>query len=260
MLVHSPPPAQVPLCPPTPSPSLTPTTPFSSTYSSAPSSVPEAPAHDTEIDDPFLVSFADLDGLLKDSTLFENPTSASPCSDVPFVFPLQEDGLLQDLSECMSLCSPSLSPHCDTPLTPVSLDLPQTNPTLLASLPSPEASILHDHTYTSSLYSSTNAGNTSRKRKVSTTDSLLSPVSTDSECPPPKQKKSLVKDDQYHSRRQKNNVASQVSRSKRRVRYRNLDSRVTELEKANAELRERARQMEAEAEALRKKLVQKLSA
>jgi hypothetical protein len=127
-------------------------------------------------------------------------------------------------------------------------------------LPSPEASVLHDHTYTSSLHSSTNAGNASRKRKVSTADSLLSPVSTDSECPPPKQEKPLVKGDRYHCRRQKNNVASQVSRSKRRARHRDLVSRVTELEKANAELRERARQMEVEAEQLRKKLVQKLSA
>ncbi|CAI8057516.1 hypothetical protein GBAR_LOCUS31354 [Geodia barretti] len=241
MLVHTPPPAQVPLCPPTPSPSLTPTTPFSSTYSSAPSSVPEAPAHDTEIDDPFLVSFADLDGLLKDSTLFENPTSASPCSDVPFVFPLQEDGLLQDLSE-------------------FSLDLPQTNPTLLASLPSPEASILHDHTYTSSLYSSTKRWKYFQKAKGF--NNRLASLARFYRFRMPSSETEEISGEgrpiPLPSSEEQRGLAGVPLQAAGEIPQSRLSSHGTQ--KANAELRERARQMEAEAEALRKKLVQKLSA
>jgi predicted nuclease with TOPRIM domain len=76
---------------------------------------------------------------------------------------------------------------------------------------------------------------------------------------PPKRAKQTGKDDKYHDRRQKNNVASQVSRSKRRAKHKDMFSRVEELELANAQLRERVQEMEGEAAQLRKRLVQKLS-
>jgi hypothetical protein len=224
-----------------------------------------------DIDDPLLVSFTDLDGLLKDSALFENLALTPPSSDVAtdtFVFPLQYPGVpeppLLDLSECLSLCSPSLSPSTDAPpVTPQTL-CSSPNLSQPRSLPA-ETSVFHDHTYTTFKCTTTETPETARKRKASTdsrkrkasTDSLpLSPDTADSESPPGTK---IAGDEKYLVRRQKNNVASQASRSKRRTKQRDLFSRVDELETANAALRERVREMEAEAEQLRKSLVQKLA-
>lgn len=69
----------------------------------------------------------------------------------------------------------------------------------------------------------------------------------------------MVKDEKYHVRRHRNNIASQVSRSKRRAKHKDMFLRVKELEAANVKLKEQVKQMEAEAAYLRSNLVQKLA-
>ena len=220
-------------------------------------------AHLPDTDDPFLVNFADLDGLLNDSVPLETPLTL-PLTDVdndlfPFSNTHVQDPLLVDLSECLSLCSPSLSPlsTTHTPVTEQSGDLPSPPTSLFSPT---ETSVIHDHSYASeSPHDISTATNTNqRKRKASTTDSILTSAGTEATTPT-KKPKQTVKDDKYHVRRQKNNVASQVSRSKRRARHKDMFSRVRELEVVNAQLREQVQEMEREAELLRKNLVQKLA-
>lgn len=225
-------------------------------------------AHLPDSDDPFLVNFADLDSLLKDSVPLESPL-ITPTPDVDNdLFPLPDphvqdphvqDPLLVDLSECLSLCSPSLSPLSTSHASVTEQSSGLQSPT--ASLFSPtEVSVLHDHSYTLGHTSngSTISNTNQRKRKASTTDSILTSAGTEATSPT-KKAKQIVKDDKYHVRRQKNNVASQVSRSKRRARHKDMFSRVKELEVANAQLRKQVQEMEREAALLRQSLVQKLA-
>lgn len=250
---------------PSPTPSLSPP-PTSTPTHSPPAQVPPSTSplsvtemtHHPNTDDPFLVNFADLDGLLNESILSESPSSPSPDVDSNFVFPLpesQEDTLL-DLSECLSLCSPSLSPSSTThtPLEPAAEF--DSSPSQLAPH---ELLVLHDHSYTSVV--STEPFTTSitvnhRKRKASDADSVLT---TSTSADPPKKVKQMVKDEKYHVRRHRNNIASQVSRSKRRAKHKDMFLRVKELEAANVKLKEQVKQMEAEAAYLRSNLVQKLA-
>ena len=260
-------PANIPS--PSPSPSLTPSLsppPIPTPTLSPPAQVPTCASPPTvsearllpNIDDPFLVSFADLDGLLKESVLFENPTiPSSPDIDNNFVLPFADahvqDPLL-DLSECLPLCSPSLSSpsssHTPTEQAP-DLDSPT------SSLRSPpelhELSVCHDHSYTSGQSYEFSTSNIAGKHEASEADSALMPASS-----APKKAK-IVNDKKYQIRRQKNNVASQASRSKRRARHKDMFSRVKELEVMNARLKEQVQEMEAEAAQLRRSLVLKLS-
>ena len=254
-----------PLSSPVPSFSSNPVPAQSSSFPS-PTIIPEATASDSAIiDDPFLASFADLDGLLKDSALFDNPTTTSDLDNM-FTFPFQDphvqDPILLDMSECLSLCSPSSSSitHSDISHTPCTEDV-IFSPTTSSSLPSPiELSVIHDHTYTTRDDPSTDSSD-QRKRKLSSvsTDTSLQSPTIEIDCNSPEPKRSKKYDNKYTVRRQKNNIASQVSRSKRRSKHRGMSSRVQELEETNKRLREQVKQMEAEAEELRKSLVQKLS-
>lgn len=86
-----------------------------------------------------------------------------------------------------------------------------------------------------------------RKRKSSSTD--VDNVSS--------VKKST--NDKYIERRKKNNVASQVSRAKRRQKSSELFAKEKELEKQNAELKIKVEEMTKEAEKLRKLLIMQLA-
>ena len=65
-------------------------------------------------------------------------------------------------------------------------------------------------------------------------------------------------DDKKKVRRDKNNVASRVSRAKRKERRKALDVRADELEEDNARLRVRVAEMTAETERLKKLLLERL--
>ena len=84
-----------------------------------------------------------------------------------------------------------------------------------------------------------------RKRKLSPSDADSTSVSS--------KEVKLVK------RRQKNNVASQVSRAKRKSRVANLFAREKELEIENARLREKVEEMTREAQKLTSLLVNRLT-
>lgn len=209
-------------------------------------------AHSPDLDDPFLVNFADLDGLLKDSALFDIPSS----SDVDFVSSFPDPGAQDPLfvfSDCPPVSPPTLSPSNDSVnVTDQTLDLdsPTDHPSPLLS----ELFVRHDHSYTSE--QSTADSSTAlhlRKRKASETESLAA-------SPSQAKKQKMVKDEKYHIRRQKNNVASQISRAKRRAKHVDMFSRVKELEETNARLKAQISEMEAEAARLRKSLVTKLAA
>lgn len=60
-------------------------------------------------------------------------------------------------------------------------------------------------------------------------------------------------------RRDRNNVASVISRSKRRQHHKDLQKRAEELKTANAELREKVDELVAETETLRNMLLHKLA-
>ena len=85
-----------------------------------------------------------------------------------------------------------------------------------------------------------------RKRKATSTSDTVEPVVT-------------KKPSKYVERRKKNNVASQVSRAKRRTRNVDLFSREKELEEENAKLRIRAEEMSKEAARLKKLLIEQLA-
>ena len=86
-----------------------------------------------------------------------------------------------------------------------------------------------------------------RKRKASTTSEEVTPS--------PK----TLCEFKYIERRTKNNVASQVSRAKRRKRTKNLFTREKELEVENAQLRLQVEEMEKEAAKLKKLLITRLA-
>lgn len=86
-----------------------------------------------------------------------------------------------------------------------------------------------------------------RKRKASTTSEEVMP-SPKTPC-----------ETKYIERRTKNNIASQVSRAKRRKRTKNMFTREKELEVENARLRLQVEEMEKEAAKLKKLLITKLA-
>lgn len=151
---------------------------------------------------------------------------------------------------------PSLSPSNDSVTftdQALHLDSPTDHPSPLLS----ELSVRHDHSYTSE--QPTADGSTAlnlHKRKASETES---PLPLDTSPSPAKKQKQMVKDERYHIRRQKNNVASQISRAKRRAKHTDMFTRVKELEETNAKLKAQISEMEAEAAHLRKCLVTKLA-
>ena len=211
----------------------------------SPSSAPDC-LSSPDIDDPFLVGFADLDGLLKDANLFN---TSSNSSDVDYLPSFVDPDPLFVLSDCLAVSSPSV---ISSSVTPETLSPSSTDSSSLLS----ETSVLHDHSYTSEQpATSAYTGSDTRKRKLSdaTTSSSLTASS------PAKKPKQKTQEETYLRRRHKNNIASQVSRAKHRANTVDMFSRVRELEETNSSLRTQIAEMEAEAAELRQKLVSKLT-
>ena len=178
-------------------------------------------------------------------------------SDVDFVSSFPDSGTQDPLfvfSDCSPVSPPTLSPsHDSVTFTDQALDLdsPSDHPSPLLS----ELFVRHDHSYTSEQPTADNSTALHlRKRKASETESPVSLTTSPSPA-----KKQMVKDEKYHIRRQKNNVASQISRAKRRAKHTDMFARVKELEETNAQLKAQISEMEAEAAHLRKCLVTKLA-
>ena len=231
---------------PSPSPSPLPRT-------TKPSTSLECTAHPgLDIDDPFLMQFTDLDSLLQDTAVF------TPCvSELGLGSPLNDSTLngqtLMDLSDCVNSSSASVS-VCVSPFSnstdndSVNFDFSE-DATELSPMLSQEVAIKHDHSYASiPEEDQPEEASASRKRSVSSPSPR-----------PAKKPKLIVKDDRYRVRRDKNNVASQVSRAKRRSQNTSMFDRVKVLEVENARLRTRVEDMTAEAEKLRKLLVDRLA-
>lgn len=66
-------------------------------------------------------------------------------------------------------------------------------------------------------------------------------------------------EEKYINRRQKNNIASKRSRETRKQKFQSMEGKATELEEANAELRQRIVHLEALAKEMKDILVQKLA-
>lgn len=206
-----------------------------------------------DIDDPFLMQFTDLDSLLQDTAVF------APCvSELGLGSPLNDQTLnghnLMDLSDCVNSSSSASVSVCVSPFSnstdndDVVFDFSEgtTEPSPMLSQ---EVAIKHDHSYaTNPEDDQPEVVSASRKRSASSSNSQ-----------PAKKPKEIVKDDRYRTRRDKNNVASQVSRAKRRSRNASMFDRVKELEVENARLRTQVEDMTAEAEKLRKLLVHRLA-
>lgn len=173
------------------------------------------------MDDPLLDQFTDLSALI-DSSLFSSLTF--PLEPEPLKLPSNDTILDMDTpSSIMSMSSP-LSPSTSADMfIPSPLSTSPSTPSISSCTPSP----------------------LERKRKSPSTEET-----------PASSKKPVEK---YVERRKKNNVASQVSRAKRRKRNGNLFSREKELEAHNAELRVKVEEMTKEAERLKKLLINQLA-
>ncbi len=208
----------------------------------------------TGLDDPFLAEFTDIDALLQDTNLIPSslsnipsPSDYSPSPDnihSPFVS-----------SECVSLPQdPSPSPFSGASSYGESSELTFTfsadallqNPGATSRPPSQDP-VQHDHAYTESTVAS------ARKRQAAGNDTERSSTQVT------KKPKPIVKNDRYFQRRHKNNIASQVSRAKRKSKRVNMFDRVVELESENESLRARVEEMTAEAARLKKLLIDRLA-
>ena len=239
-----------------PSPSPTPS-PLPPTH---PSTSLECTAHPgIDIDDPFLMQFTDLEGLLHDTNVLPPPS----VSDLGLGSPLNDETLhghdFIDLSDCVnssssvSVCVSPFSKSTDT--NDVSFDFSEDILCLdspeerLSPMLSQEVVIKHDHPYASTPEEDQlEVASSTRKRSASSSFSQ-----------PAKKPKVIVKDNRYRVRRDKNNIASQISRTKRRSRNATLSDRVKVLEVDNGRLRAQVEDMTAEAEKLRKLLVDRLA-
>ena len=199
----------------------------------------------TGLDDPFLMQFTDIEGLLQDTNMISQSPASSFSNSTPS--PVTDHNFFLDLSASTSVnvnpVSPFSSNHSDNLAFEFSddvfcVDSPKDNHSPLLS----EAVIQHDHPY------ATPPSKPSRKRNASDTETNTT-----------KKPKTLVKDGRYFERRHKNNLASQVSRAKRKNKRSGMFDKVTELEEQNAELRTRVEEMTAEAERLKELLVNRLA-
>lgn len=138
--------------------------------------------------------------------------------------------------DALGLSSPSVA--MSSVATPLSLSpFPVVPPS-----PSPVPENVHPHTDTPTLEN--------RKRKMS------SVTDDDDETTPPAK---ISSKDREIEKRKKNNVASQVSRARKRSKVKGLCEREKELEVQNAELRLKVEEMTKEAERLRALLVTQLA-
>lgn len=143
----------------------------------------------------------------------------------PSILSLITNDELVGFEAVSSPSEPSLT-SCSSPST--SLDLP-TTPHDLSTAPHDLHAVPHD---------------LSRKR------------SSDEDVPVPVK---VVKDSKYVDKRSRNNIASRVSRSKKRTKVKSLFEREKELKVVNARLREEVEELTQETVRLRALLVNKLA-
>lgn len=166
---------------------------------------------------------------------------------------------LSELLSSVSPCELSTTAGSQTTPTSTSVQIEATSPlsTTESVLPITLAS---SEPPTPVMISTTIARDQPASRKRMHPRSTSSSADSDAEdLPSNKKAKTAVKDEKYRQRRDKNNLASQVSRARRKANRVDMSERVTQLETTNAELRRRVEEMTAEAEQLRKLLVERLA-
>ena len=168
-------------------------------------------------------------------------------ADTLSLVPGSPDELTTDLSIMLTQAQPQSTPT--TPGHEVSRDQPTTNSksddvSFESSTPSP--STVNDELSVHERPIGSPIADTPRKRTASDMES-----DTGNSAPDPKKTKM--------TRRQKNNIASQVSRAKRKAKNVAMSDRVSELESENAMLRIQEKELTTEIERLKKLLVTRLS-
>lgn len=238
-----------------PSPTLLPPPPPPSHTSSQPTDVSTSVecTDPSGLDDRLLMAFTDIEGLLQDTNL----AGPAPVLGLGIESPI-ENGMESDLffgfSECVTTAT---SPYSSSDCSDVAINFsdafcPSSSPDdgQVSPLFSQELVVKHDHSYAASAEIETEEVPTCRKRSA---------IDAAEQTPEAKKTRTIVKDKRYFERRNKNNVASQNSRAKKRARIKDMLSRMQELEEQNAGLRAEVEQMEAEAEQLKKKLIDRLA-
>ena len=197
------------------------------------------------LDDPFLMEFMDINELLHGTNLLDSFSSSSDFSVTPS--PVANTELFVNLSDSVSPFSSSSDSEVTFDFSEDALGLnspeeKQPSPMLSQQL----ATVKHDHSYASTP--------TDLEPTTSHEQSLHKTSSGGVKKPKP-----IMKDQKYFVRRQKNNIASQSSRAKRRAKISSMFGRVGELETMNAELRAQVEQLTAETERLKKLLIDRLA-
>ena len=199
------------------------------------------------LDDPFLMEFTDIDGLLHETNVL-NPFPTSPDFSVT-PSPIGNVDPFFDLSDCVSPFSSSSDSEVTFDFSEDALGFNGHEEQQLSPLLSQQLVVVnHDHSYAAMPTESEPKCTSSRKQNLHKT--AAGGV---------KKTKPMVKDQRYFVRRQKNNIASQSSRAKRRTKNATMFGRVGELEAVNAELRAQVEQLTTETEKLKKLLIDRLA-
>ena len=196
------------------------------------------------LDDPFLMEFMDVNELLHGTNLLDSFPSSPDFSVTPP--PVANTELFMNFSDRASPFSSSSDSEVTFDFSEDALGLnspeeKQPSPMLSQQL----VTVKHDHSYASTPTDS--EPTTSHKQSLHKTSGGV------------KKPKPIMKDQKYFVRRQKNNIASQSSRAKRRAKVSSMFGRVGELEAMNAELRAQVEQLTAETERLKKLLIDRLA-
>jgi len=198
------------------------------------------------LDDPFLMEFTDLDGLLHETNVL-SPFPTSPDFSVPHS-PIGNVDPFLDLSDRVSPFSCSTDSDVTFDFSEDALGFNSPEEEQLSPMLSQQLVVVnHDHSYASMPTESEPEYTSSHKQNSHKTASRV------------KKTKPIVKDQRYFVRRQKNNIASQSSRAKRRTKNATLFSRVGELEAVNTELRAQVEHLTTETERLKKLLIDRLA-
>lgn len=209
--------------------------------------------NENELDNPLLMEFMNLDKLLDGSDLAYRDDVMLP-----------ETAASHDQDCFFSLSSPPLPSSSSINHSTFDFTSSAGSPASgdefggAEELPSPLvlSNVIHDHSYA--------AGDTATLGVDSPGSPTLERLAGTDEAVPSCSKKAktseaLTKSERYLNRRRKNNVASQVSRAKRRGRVASLFSRENELVEANARLRQQVEEMTAEVDYLKRQLVERLA-
>jgi len=93
----------------------------------------------------------------------------------------------------------------------------------------------------------------SKKRRLSSTSSMDSTSTVDTGMP------EMSRLEKYRERRRKNNIASKRSRETRKDKFNSMEQKAIELEKHNAELQQKVKELESLTKRMRETLIQKMT-